>query len=137
MATHLTLTIIGCPRTKKTSQRIIVNRKTNRPMLIPAKNSKAWEVDAVDQLRRQWDGVPLDCDVTVRALIYRDANRGDLVGYLQAIGDALQGGGSRMKTKRKPCVLLDDSQIMSWDGARLLIDKERPRVELLIEPYVD
>jgi Holliday junction resolvase RusA-like endonuclease len=105
-------------------------------MIIPAANSKQWEKEAVRQLCEQWDGIPLDCDVTVRALIYRDSKRGDLVGYQQAIGDALQGGGSRSKAKRTPCVLMDDSQIKSFDGTRLLIDRENPRVEIEIQPFV-
>jgi hypothetical protein len=33
-------------------------------------------------------------------------------------------------------VLADDRQIASWDGSRLLIDRENPRVELEVTPMV-
>jgi len=128
------LIIVGPPSTKKTSQRIIFNKKTGKMMVIGSSKSRSWETDAVDQLCRQWRGLPMVEPVSVRALIYRDRNAGDLTGFIQAIGDALQGGGSRKRSKRVPCVLDDDSQIISWDGSRKLIDRENPRVELTIEP---
>ena len=42
--------------------------------------------------------------VRVSATFYRDRNAGDLVGYMQALADALQKAG----------VLVDDRQIVSW-----------------------
>jgi hypothetical protein len=63
---------------------------------------------------------PIDSPVNCRALIYRDALRGDAVGFYQAIGDLLQLAG----------VVTDDKYIVSWDGSRLLKDPVRPRVEL-------
>jgi hypothetical protein len=37
------LVIIGAPRTKKNSGRIIRNRATGAPMLLPSEAAKRWE----------------------------------------------------------------------------------------------
>lgn len=120
------LIIIGPPRTKKTHQRIFRNKRTGAPMVMPAKTSKAWEASAILQLMqaRAFD-FESDGPVSVCALVYRDARRGDLVGYLQAIGDALERSG----------VIVNDRLIASWDGSRLLVDRERPRVEIEVVAF--
>lgn len=63
---------------------------------------------------------PVDWPVKVCAMVYRDANRGDLIGYLQAIADALETAG----------VVENDRLIVSWDGSRMLVDRANPRVEI-------
>lgn len=63
-------------------------------------------------------------ELNCRALIYRDARRGDAVGYYQGIADLLQ----------HLCVLTDDRMLVSWDGSRLLLDPEHPRVDVVLEP---
>lgn len=129
------LTILGPPRTKKNHGRRI--KRGNRVYSVPSEAAVAWETSAIRQLieQRRAQGpsgmyvlgpyvqLPLASPVSVSALVYRDANRGDLVGYLQAIGDALERGG----------VIGNDIQIKSWDGSRLLIDREHPRVEIELE----
>jgi hypothetical protein len=137
----VTFTIIGPPRTKKNSLRRI--QRGARVYTVPSEAAVAWEASAIAQLcrqyRRDWVGRPpvvptnAETQVEVRARIFRDADRGDLAGYIQAIGDALQGGHGKSKI---PCVLADDRQIASWDGSRLLIDRENPRVELEVTPMV-
>jgi Holliday junction resolvase RusA-like endonuclease len=136
-------TIVGIPRTKKNSGRRI--KRGNRVYSVPSEAAVFWEALAISQLMEQRRaqgpigmrclgphvGFPLRDDVHVCALIYRDADRGDLVGFLQAIGDALQGGHGKSKI---PCVLTDDEQIASWDGSRLFVDKDNPRVEIEITP---
>ena len=59
---------------------------------------------------------PLNC----RALFYRDARRGDAVGYYQGLADLLEKRG----------VIENDAQLTQWDGSRLLLDRENPRVEI-------
>jgi hypothetical protein len=59
---------------------------------------------------------PLNC----RAVFYRDADRGDLIGYCQGLADLLEERG----------VLADDKWIRGWDGSWLAVDRERPRVEV-------
>ncbi len=138
----MVLTILGAPRTKKTSNRIV--RVKGRPIVLPSKANVGWTSSAVLQLRAQYRAsaglfgrvlgvsadrksvrvgrvdAALDCPVNVRALIYRDANRGDLVGYLQAICDALETAG----------VVEDDKLCVSFDGSRMFVDRHAPRVEI-------
>ena len=61
---------------------------------------------------------PLNCC----AIFYRDADRGDAVGYYQGLADALEAAG----------VVADDKWIKQWDGARLEKDAGRPRIEVTL-----
>lgn len=130
------LTIVGAPRTKKTSSRIIgsgpkcnaCGKRTGRPFLIPSEENVAWTKDAVRQLREQLAGragftVPVNC----RILIYRDRAVGDAVNFFQASADALETAK----------VVENDRLIVSWDGSRLLKDAGNPRVEILLSPVDD
>ncbi len=65
---------------------------------------------------------PLNC----AAIFYRDANRGDAVGYYQGLADALESAG----------VLSNDKWIMQWDGSRLAKDAKRPRIEVTLTALV-
>lgn len=130
----MTFTIHGAPRTKKNHGRRI--KRGRRIFHVPSQACTDWTDAAVLQLRAQlarWHRAPFrgptvaapkGDPVNVRALFYRDANRGDAVGYYQALADALQAAG----------VVEDDKLCVSWDGSRLLVDKARPRVEVTLEP---
>jgi len=61
---------------------------------------------------------PLNC----AAIFYRDADRGDAVGYYQGLADALEAAG----------VVADDKWIKQWDGSRLAKDAERSRIEVTL-----
>jgi hypothetical protein len=120
------LVILGAPRTKKNHGRRI--KRGRRIFHVPSQACTDWTDAAVLQLRlalRNWSKPPFmnGETVNVRALIYRDANRGDAVGYYQAIADALQAAG----------VVQDDKLCVSWDGSRLLKDAKNPRVEITLE----
>lgn len=106
------------PRTKKNSAQLIPKMK--RPLLVPSKAFKKWQKGCKASALAH--GVMIDTPVNCRALVYRDALRGDLLGFLQAIGDCLQHYG----------VVADDKWIVSWDGSRLLKDAKRPRVEIVL-----
>lgn len=115
--------IEGRPATKKTSQRIVRNKKTGLPFILPSSKSKGWEQGAILQLKAQWkEPASITRPVAVRALVYRDRRVGDWTGYMQAIGDALERSG----------VIANDNLIRHWDNSRLLVDKARPRVELTV-----
>lgn len=125
------LVIEGPPRTKKTGQRIFRNKKTGAPFITSKASASAWEKDAIRQLKLQAlcmgkEG-PIERPVHVMALFYRDARRGDLTNYQQALGDALQSAG----------IIANDSLIESWDLSRKLIDREWPRVEIWIRDMED
>lgn len=123
----MTFTILGAPRTKKNHGRRI--KRGRRIFHVPSQACTDWTGIAVLQLRSQlacvaWPAPTLQGPVNVRALFYRDANRGDAVGYYQALADALEAAG----------VVENDRLCVSWDGSRLLLDRARPRIEVTLEP---
>ena len=118
-------TIKGAPRTKKTSNRLIPANGSNRAVILPSAAFSAWNRIAQVELARvraASSGLPIEFNVNVRAWFYRDAERGDACNYYQALADAMQEGR----------IVEDDGFIVSWDGSRLLVDKENPRVEVWI-----
>jgi Holliday junction resolvase RusA-like endonuclease len=117
------VTIFGAPRTKKTHNRIV--RAGRRQRVLPSETFERWQAAAVPQMRIAWSGrIAITYPVNVRAVFYRAANRGDLIGYMQALADALETAG----------VLENDKHVVSWDGTRMAVDRVRPRVEVEIEP---
>lgn len=124
------LVLPGPPRTKKTSNRIINIPKKGGgrgfSKILPSKAFCEWEDAVAPRVAAAFRGAggePIEVPVNCRAMIYRDADRGDAVGYYQGIADLLQTAG----------VLADDKWIVSWDGTRLDIDRKNPRVEVLLE----
>ena len=126
------LTISGPPRTKKTSN--VMALAGGRRIVLPSAAWRKWAKSATiaftdpkdaRQLLAAWyANGPITCPVSCRALFYRDARRGDLVGFMQGLADLLE--------QRQ--ILENDRLIESWDGTRLLLDRARPRVEVVIAP---
>jgi Holliday junction resolvase RusA-like endonuclease len=133
--------IVGPPRTKKTSNRVVTIPKKGShrcrlcgkipgfTKVLPSEAYEEWEKAALSQcygikaeLARRGVALPLVTSVSIEALIYRQQASGDAAGYYQAIGDMLQVAG----------ILKDDKQIEDWDGSRRLKDAIRPRVEIYI-----
>jgi Holliday junction resolvase RusA-like endonuclease len=113
----MTYTIRTVPRTKKTSnQAAVIN---GRARVFPSAKYRAFARAAIPQLRSQHMIGPLTEPVHVKATFYREANRGDLIGYMQALADVLEEAG----------VLANDRQIVCWDGTTMTKDAESPRVE--------
>lgn len=121
------LVILGAPRSKKNSLRRL--KRGKRIFTVPSLAHEQWEAVAVAQLVRQYRewarglpmGTPIDFPVNMKALVYRErAGRADLINFLSAVSDALERAG----------VLVDDRLVASLDGSRLLLDRERPRVEI-------
>jgi hypothetical protein len=126
----LTLTIPGAPRTKKTHNRIILvksrGRKARR-VVLPSEVWETWANAVLPAIAMQTRRSPVPCPLPDRpyncaATFYRDANRGDAVGYYQGLADVLE----------KANVVTNDKWITQWDGSRLLVDRENPRVELVL-----
>lgn len=114
------LTIIGAPRTKKNSQRIMRGRG-GRPFVAQSAQHDAWAGPAILQLRARWGlRTPLDGHINLRALIYRERATGDLGNYLAAVCDVLERSG----------VVLNDKFIEGFDGSRMLKDAKNPRIEI-------
>lgn len=119
-------TVWGSPRTKKTSNRLVV--AGHRTRILPSKAWERWVKTAPilrgtnrDEPVRQVLGVP-DKPYNVCATFYRDARRGDAIGFYQGLADLLEKRG----------VISDDKFFVSWDGSRLEIDRENPRVEVTL-----
>lgn len=124
------LVVDGAPRTKKTSN--ILATAGRRRIVLPSKAWAAWTRGAQIEVNVGiqepcWQPIalmqPVRSKVNCRALFYREADRGDAVGYYQGLADLLE----------KRTVIVNDRQIVSWDGSRLLKDAARPRVELWLE----
>jgi Holliday junction resolvase RusA-like endonuclease len=116
-------TITGPPRTKKNHSRVV--RAGRFTKVLPSLAHEAWFALASSQaptILRRIQGTPITGPVQVTARFYRDANRGDLNGYQQALGDWLEA----------VCIIEDDKWIESWDGSRKLVDKQNPRIEVEI-----
>lgn len=96
--------------------------------IIPNALYARWEKKATPILRAAWARAgftePLDRKhhVAINVQVYRSREVGDLLNYFQAVGDVLQGAK----------VLANDSAARSWDGGRMHIDRERPRVEICV-----
>lgn len=115
------LVVYGAPRTKKNHGRRI--KRGKRTLHVGSEALKLWNDKAVWQLRNTWRGAAtIGYRVSVCAHFYRDAERGDAVGYYQALGDALQ----------EAKVILDDALIADWDGSRLYKDAREPRIQIVI-----
>jgi len=123
------LIISLAPRTKKNHGRLV--RAKGRQFLLPSKTWQVWCDTAVIRLDRppqllgwEWAGLGIVEDVLLpdqalncAAVFYRDARRGEAVGYYQGLADLLE--------KRR--VITNDVQIVSWDGTRMSLDPSNPR----------
>lgn len=113
-----TLTVLGAPRTKKTSN--VLARAGARRVVLPSAAWRKWAKSAVVLI---WSpGCPVTVPVNCAAVFYRDADRGDAVGYYQGLADLLEARG----------VVANDRLLVSWDGSRLAVDRARPRVEIVL-----
>lgn len=116
----LRLTIPGPPRTKKNNLRRAWSRKKQQVVTLPSLQWERWR-DAVQ------DAIPdpparIAAPVNCAAVFYRDARRGDAVGFYQGLADVLEAIG----------VVVNDRYIVAWDGSRLDCDPANPRVEVTL-----
>ena len=116
------ITIPLPPVTKKNSQQILTNAKTGKPFIVPSKQYREYEKNALWVIPTANIGYP----VNVKCLFYMPTHRKvDLVNLLESVDDVLVKGG---------CLQDDNSNIIaSHDGSRVLYDKENPRTEIFIE----
>lgn len=117
------------PVTKKNSSQIIftgqkcpVCKRGHTPRLLPNKKYREYEEAALWCLQRK---EPITEPVNVQCLFYMPTlRRVDLVNLLEAACDVLVTAG----------VLADDNSgiVVSHDGSRVLLDREKPRTEIYI-----
>lgn len=115
--------IKGQPITKKNSQRLVVNPKTRKTIIMPSKAYKDYEKNAAHQLQKPPE--PISVPVNVLCIYYMETRRAcDLTNLMEATHDILVKHG----------ILSDDNSkiIVGVDGSRVSYDKENPRVEIEI-----
>ena len=125
--------IYTAPVSKKNSQRIIVNRRTGRPMVMPSAAYTAYEKRACWELKEapcEWAWAPQDGPLQISAHFYMPTKRRvDLVNLLEAIDDVLVRAG---------IIPDDDSRVIaSHDGSRVFYDKTTPRTEVYIYQHAE
>lgn len=113
------------PRTKK-NHSSIVTLKNGRTLLLPSKQYKEFEKRVCAFINQSKPtSMPIDMPCNLRCIFYKEKNfRSDLMGYMQAIADALV----------KAEVFADDNSniIASTDGSKVLLDRDNPRIEVEI-----
>ena len=116
------------PVTKKNSQRILFNKNTGRPFVMPSKAYKDYEAAALRQLR-PLPPEPIDWPVNVRCVFYMPSRRKvDKTNLEESAHDILVKAG----------VLEDDSRdiIATTDGSIVMCDKRNPRTVITITEKV-
>ena len=118
-------TIPVAPRTKKNHGNI-VTLKTGRTMMLPSKQYKEFEKKVVAFVNENFKGTEaISVPINLCCKFYKDKDyKADLVGYLQAIQDALVKAG----------LIADDNHkiIETTNGSEIFLDRENPRVEITI-----
>lgn len=116
------LVIYGRMVPKKNSKRHWRNCK----FPVSSKRFKDYETDAKKQLISQYQGAIIDTErqtIHVKALYYcPDRRFPDVSAMHETVGDLLEG-----------IVYKNDRQIEHWDGSRVLLDRENPRLEIWVE----
>lgn len=126
MSTSIEYIIPLAPVTKKNSQRILFNKNTGRPFVMPSKAYKDYEAAALRHLR-PLPPEPIDYEVNIRCLFCMPTRRKtDLTNLLEAIDDILVKAG----------VLADDNYriVGGHDGSRCKLAKGQPYTLIRITP---
>lgn len=123
MEAAITFVITGAPRTKKTSNRIVRCGRFSK--ILPSEAFLEWQKSAATSLldAKMVHSFPISEPLNCRALFFRERSVGDACGFYQGLADLLQHHG----------IVKNDSQLRSWDGSRLLVDRQNPRVIVTLE----
>jgi len=120
----LEFTIEVVPRGKKNNSRIVM--AGGRRLIIPSKAYKEFE----EQGKKYCPPIRIDFPVNVEAHYYvQDRRRRDLCNFHEALCDLLVAAET----------VVDDSVavICSMDGSRIHLDREHPRIEVIITKGVN
>lgn len=117
---EIKMVLLGDPRTKKNSPRIVGGRY---PKLLPSKAFEQYQSDVGWQIKGK--GKQIAEPVNVKAVFYmRTRRKVDLANLNSSLHDILVHYG----------VLKDDNRdiVAATDGSRVMFDKAQPRVEVTI-----
>ena len=115
----MTYTIHGSIRSKKNSKRIVSCGRFKR--IIPSKAYLQWEKAAQGELYAIRERVYHDNPVHVMATFFYKGPRPDIHGCMESLADCIEG-----------ILIANDGLIESWDGTRIIHDKDNPRTEFSI-----
>lgn len=121
---ELKFTVNLPPRSKKNSQQIFMNKRTNRPFITQSAQYKEYEEEAMQFIPK---GIKIDEPCNVKCLFYMPTKRKcDLTNLEAAIHDIMVKAG----------LLADDNRdiVAGTDGSRVYHDKTAPRTEVTITP---
>ena len=124
----LNFTLEVVPHSKKNSSQIC-RLKNGKTLLLPSKLYKKFENECWDLIQEDLK-LHINKPVNIKAHFYCKTRRKiDLTNLLEALDDMLVKSG----------VLEDDNRniIAGHDGSRVYWDKERPRIEIWIEPFLE
>ena len=124
----LNFTLEVVPHSKKNSSQIC-RLKNGKTLLLPSKLYKKFENECLDLIQEDLK-LHINKPVNIKAHFYCKTRRKiDLTNLLEALDDMLVKSG----------VLEDDNRniIAGHDGSRVYWDKERPRIEIWIEPFLE
>lgn len=125
------LCVLGSPVVKKNSRPIYRSRSTGNPFIgKDARLANAERMTTIEMLseKNRHDIETIEEDVEATFLFYTATRRRiDLSNAYQLYEDCLQRAG----------IIADDNQIRSHDGSRQYYDKENPRVEIILNRFVD
>ena len=113
------------PVPKKNSQQIVKNRYTGKPMLIQSDNHKKYIKQAFVFLTNR-PRTPIDYPINLCYRFYRDSDRAvDESNLVECIDDLLTNCG----------VIADDNFriVVGHDGTRVMVDRDNPRTEIIIQ----
>ncbi len=136
-------TVTGAPTVKKNNQRVAFNG--NFPTKYNTATYKRWEQSARLELQSQAgpykDMFPINRPVNLQCLFYMPTlRRVDLSALYEGIQDLLASKDKINKrgfiASRGLYILEDDNFkiVAGHDGSRVRIDRERPRMEIIITP---
>ena len=114
----LRLTFYGAPRTKKTHNQLRMSG--GRLKVIPSAAWMRWRDECLKQVH-PWMRLR-DQAYNVSADFYRERATGDAVGFYTGLADVLEEAG----------IVSNDRFLVSWEGSRLLVDREHPRTEITL-----
>lgn len=129
---RLKFTIYAEPRSKKNSQQIALNPRTNRPFVTQSSAYKAFCRECIKQIRMQGFAPkePINYPINIQYLFYKSTRR---------LCDGLNLSAAMDDILTEARVIDDDHRdiVAGHDGTRVYYDKGEPRVEVIITPMND
>jgi len=124
---------------KRARQVVMIGK---RPSIGLTPRAKLWAETATATLKTQWpfrQPIPKHVLVTAQVVSYLPDSRPiDASNLYQGPEDVLQAcrKGCKPDCKLHAGILSDDSQVENHDGSARLIDRDFPRVEITLRPFV-